>query len=128
MCTCGYRPRPLVVRAPEPMLALPAPGVGPQIEEIEKMLGASQEGFQDAIMKQMQRLTDQLALVIKSNNRIHLLRWSRGGMQLECGASNVNNHVIRVNTIKIDRIKPTKQLRDTTTKSKAARVESVWTR
>ena len=38
-------PRPLAVRAPEPMLALPAPGVGPHIEEIEKRLGASQDGF-----------------------------------------------------------------------------------
>ena len=60
------RPFPLAVTAPKPMLALPAPGVDPQIEEIEKRLGASQEGFQDAIMKQMQSLTDQLALVIRS--------------------------------------------------------------
>ena len=52
-------PCPLAVRAPEPMLALPAPRVDPQIEEIEKRLGANQEGFQDAILKQMQSLIDQ---------------------------------------------------------------------
>ena len=56
----------LAVRAPKPMLAFPAPKIDPQIEEIEKRLGASQEGFQDATMKQMQSLTDQLALVIRS--------------------------------------------------------------
>ena len=59
-------PLPLAVRTPEPMLALPAPRIDPQIEEIEKRLGASQEGFKDAMRKQMQSLTDQLALVIKS--------------------------------------------------------------
>ena len=59
-------PRPLAVRAPEPMLAHSAPRVDPQIEEIEKRLGANHEGFQDAILKQMQSLTYQLALVIRS--------------------------------------------------------------
>ena len=62
----GTWPLPLVVMTAEPMLALPTPRIDPQIEEIEKKLGASQEGFQDAMMKQMQSLTDQLALVIRS--------------------------------------------------------------
>ena len=59
-------PLPLAVRTFEPMLALPAPRIDPQIEKIEKRLGASQEGFQDAMMKQMQSLTDQLTLVIRN--------------------------------------------------------------
>ena len=59
-------PRPLAIRTPEPLLALPTSRIVPQIEEIEKRLGASHEGFQDAMMKQMQSLTYQLALVIRS--------------------------------------------------------------
>ena len=59
-------PQLLATKAPEPMLALPAPKVDTQIEELEKRLGANQEGFQDAFMKQMQSFTDQLALVIRS--------------------------------------------------------------
>ena len=39
------KPQLLATRAPEPMLALPAPKVDTQIEELEKMLGAVQEGF-----------------------------------------------------------------------------------
>ena len=35
------RPLPLVLRIPEPMLAFPTPKIHPQIEEIEKRLGAS---------------------------------------------------------------------------------------
>ena len=66
------RPLPLAVWAPEPMLALPAPRIDPQIEEIEKR--ASQEGFHDAMIKQMQCLTDQLATVIKSQQSGHLLK------------------------------------------------------
>ena len=62
-------PRPLAVRTPEPLFALPAPRIDPQIEEIEKRLGTNQEGFQDAMMKQMQSFTYQLA-----NIRGHLLK------------------------------------------------------
>ena len=54
-------PRPFTVRTSKPLLALPAPRIDPQIEEIEKRLGANQEGFQDVMMKQIQSLTDQLA-------------------------------------------------------------------
>ena len=56
----------LATKAPEPMLALSALKVDTQIEELEKMLGANQEGFQDAFMKQMQSFTDQLALIIRN--------------------------------------------------------------
>ena len=59
-------PHPLAVRIVEPMLALPALKVDTQIEEIENRLGANHEGFQDAILKYMKSLTDQLALVIRS--------------------------------------------------------------
>ena len=59
-------PQLLATRAPEPMLAIPAQKIDTQIEELEKMLGANQEGFQDAFMKQMQSFTDQLALVIRN--------------------------------------------------------------
>ena len=38
-------PHPLVVREPAPLLALPALRVDTHIEEVEKMLGASQLGF-----------------------------------------------------------------------------------
>ena len=59
-------PRPSAVRNPVPLLALPAPRVDPQLEEVERQLGASQMGFQKAMMKQMQSLTDQMTLVIRS--------------------------------------------------------------
>ena len=38
-------PRPLAVREPALLLALPAPEVNPHLQEVEKMLGASQLGF-----------------------------------------------------------------------------------
>ena len=56
-------PHPLAVREPAP---LPAPTTDPHIEEVERMLGASQLGFQEAIIKQMQSLTDQISLMIKN--------------------------------------------------------------
>ena len=51
-------PRPLAVREPKPLLALPAPRVDSDLEEMERRLGASQLGFQEAMIKQMQSLTD----------------------------------------------------------------------
>ena len=59
---------PLAVRKPIPFLALPAPRVDPHIEEVEKRLGATQIGFQEAMMKQFQSLTDQTSLLIKSQH------------------------------------------------------------
>ena len=38
----------------------------PHLEEVETRLGASQLGFQEAMIKQMQNLTDQMSLMIKS--------------------------------------------------------------
>ena len=59
-------PRPLAVREPAPLLALPAPRADPHLEEVERRLGVSQLGFQEAIIKQMQSLADQMSLMIKS--------------------------------------------------------------
>ena len=59
-------PRPLAVREPVPLLALPALIVDPHLEEVEKKLGATQLEFQEAIIKQMQSLTDQMSLMIRS--------------------------------------------------------------
>ena len=44
-------PRPLAVREPTPLLALPAPRADPHLDEVERKLGASQLGFQKAIIK-----------------------------------------------------------------------------
>ena len=56
----------LAVREPAPLLALSAPRSDPHLEEVEKRLGASQLGFQESMIKQMQSLTDQMSLMIKS--------------------------------------------------------------
>jgi hypothetical protein len=50
--------RPLAVREPTLFLALPALRMDPHLEEVERRLGASQLGFQEAMIKQMQSLTD----------------------------------------------------------------------
>ena len=44
-------PGPLAVREPAPLLALPAPRADPHLEEVERRLGASQLGFQEAMIK-----------------------------------------------------------------------------
>ena len=59
-------PRPLAVREPVPLLALPATRVDPHFEEVEKRLDATQLGFHETTIKQMQSLTDQMSLVIRS--------------------------------------------------------------
>ena len=59
-------PRPLAVREPVPLLALLAPYADPQLKDVKRRLEASQLGFQEAIMKQMQNLTDQMSLMIRS--------------------------------------------------------------
>ena len=59
-------PRPLAVREPVPLLVLPAPRVDPHLDEVERRLGANQLEFQKAMIKQMQSVTDQMSLVIKS--------------------------------------------------------------
>ena len=59
-------PWPLAVREPEPLLALPAPRVYPHLKEVERRLGASHLGFKEAMIKQMQSLTDQMSLMIRS--------------------------------------------------------------
>ena len=54
------------------MLALAAPRIDPQIEEIEQRLGATQLGFQETMLKQFQNLTDQMTLLIKNQQPGHL--------------------------------------------------------
>ena len=51
------------------MLTLPAPRMDPQIEQVEQRLGSTQLGFQEAMLKQFQNLTDQMALLIKSTTQ-----------------------------------------------------------
>lgn len=43
----------LAIRDLVPLLALPAPHGDPQLEDVERSLGASQLEFQDAMMKQI---------------------------------------------------------------------------
>jgi hypothetical protein len=59
-------PCPLAVRKSAALLALPAPRVDTHVEEVERRLGADQMGFQEAMIKQMQSLMDQMSLMIRS--------------------------------------------------------------
>ena len=82
-------PRPSTVRQPVSLLALPAPRVDPHIEEVERRLGASPLEFQEAMIKQMQSLTDQMSLMIKSQQPgppppIELGRHSSGLWCVQC--------------------------------------------
>ena len=40
--------------------------MNPHLDEVERRLDTSQLGFQEAMMKQMQSLTDQMSLMIKN--------------------------------------------------------------
>ena len=85
-------PRPLAVREPAPLLALPAPRVDTHIEEVERRLGASQLGFQEAMIKQMQSLTDQMSLMIRSQQPgppppVESGRHASGLWCIQCGQS-----------------------------------------
>ena len=59
-------PLPLAVIEPMSLLALPTPRVNPQIEKVKNRLGATQLGFQEAMMKQFQSLTDHMFLLIRN--------------------------------------------------------------
>ena len=54
------------VGEPAPLLALPAPRVDSHLEEVERRLGTSQLGFQEAMITQMQSVTDHISLMIRS--------------------------------------------------------------
>ena len=84
-------PRPLAVREPAPLLALPAARVDPHLEEVEKKLGASQLGFQEAMIKQMQSLTDHMSLMIRSQQPDPTPPIVWGKHASICSASNVAN-------------------------------------
>jgi hypothetical protein len=63
-------PRLLAVRKPAPLLALPAPRVDPHLKEVERKLGVSKLKFQDAMINQMEILTDQMSLMIRSQQQV----------------------------------------------------------
>ena len=63
----GSGPRPLVVKEPVPLLALPAHRVDPPLEEMEIRLDVTQLGFQEAMSKQMQSFTDHMSLTIRNH-------------------------------------------------------------
>jgi hypothetical protein len=56
----------LAVREPPPLLALPAPGMEGGLGEVERRLEANQRGFQKVVMKQIQSLTDQMTLMVRT--------------------------------------------------------------
>jgi hypothetical protein len=62
-------PRPLAVRKPTPLLVLAPPRVDTHIEEVEIRLSVGQLEFQEAMIKQMQSITDQMPLIIRSQQR-----------------------------------------------------------
>ena len=94
-------PRPLAVREPTPLLALPAPRADPQLEEVERRLEASQQEFQEAVMKQMQSLTDQMSLMIRSQQPsppppVELGRHALGLWCVQCGQPGHSKQFCRV--------------------------------
>ena len=52
-------PRPLAMKEPAPLLALPIPRIDPHIEDVERR-------FQETVIKHMHNLTDQMSLMIRS--------------------------------------------------------------
>lgn len=64
--TLGNVLQPLAVREPTPLLALHAPTIEHKVEDIEKMLKASQLGFHEAMMKQIQSMSEQMTLMVKN--------------------------------------------------------------
>lgn len=64
--TTDLSSRPLALKEPVPLLLLPAPYEDPQLEDVERRLGARQIGFQETMMNQIQSLTDQMSLLIRS--------------------------------------------------------------
>ena len=64
--TAESGPRLLAVRELVSLLALPASRVDPHLEKVERKLGVSQLGFQEVIIKQMQSLTDEMSMLVKS--------------------------------------------------------------
>lgn len=97
-------PRPSTVRQPVSLLALPAPRVDPHIEEVERRLGASYLGFQEAMIKQMQRLTDQMSLMIKSQQPGPPAPIESGRHSSGYGVFNVGNRAILVNIVELDKV------------------------
>ena len=94
-------PRPLAVRESAPLSALPAPRSDSQLEEVERRLEASQQGFQEAMMKQMQSLTDQMSLMIRSQQPgppplVESGRHASGLWCVQCGQPGHSKQFCRV--------------------------------
>ena len=91
--------RPLAVRKLTSLLALPAPRTDLHLEEVERRLGASQLGFQEAMIKQIQSLTDQMSLMIQSQQpgpppSVESGRYSSGLWCVQCGQPGGKEHFI----------------------------------
>jgi hypothetical protein len=93
--------QPLAVREPTPLLALPTPRVDTHIEEVERRLGASQLGFQEPMIKQMQSLTEQMSFAIGSQQSgppppVESGRHASGLWCVQCGQPGQTRQFSRV--------------------------------
>ena len=86
------------------LLALSAPRDDSHLEEVERRLGASYLGFQEAMIKQMQRLTDQMSLMIKSQQPGPPAPIESGRHSSGYGVFNVGNRAILVNIVELDKV------------------------
>ena len=59
-------PKSLAIKEPPPLLALSALELEGNLGEVERMLEASQPGFQEAVMKQIQSITDQMTIMVRN--------------------------------------------------------------
>ena len=95
-------PRPLAVTEPAPLLALPALRADLYLKEVERRLGASQLGFQEAMIKHMQSLTDQMSLMIKSQQSGPPPPVESGRHTSDCRVFNVANRATLVSFVEVD--------------------------
>lgn len=85
-----------------PVLALLAPSVNPNLADVEKRLNACQVSFQEAMMKQMQNITDQMALMIRSHqpgtypSPVESGKHTSGMWCVQCGQSGHTRQFCRV--------------------------------
>ena len=114
-------PRPLALKDLMPFLALPAPRVDPELEEVERRFGASQLGFQEAVINQMQSLTNHMSLMIQSQQPGPSPQDELGGMLPGYGVSNVDNMDSRVNFVELDRTTTKKTTMDYLNRTKGHR-------
>ena len=102
------RPKPLAVREPPPLLALPAPGAEGGLGEVERRLEASQLGFQEAVMKQIQSLTDQMTLMVRNQqpslpSPVESGRHASGLWCVQCGQPRHTKQFCRMGVVRDQR-------------------------